>query len=517
MSGRKKPNILLITADQWRADCVAARNPHIKTPFIDRLMHESVIFKKHYCGSAPCSPSRAGLYTGLFQMNHRVVRNGTPLDNRFDNIARLARRAGYEPTLFGYTDIAADPRGRNLDDPALTTYEGVLDGFTARQPLPAHEGPWIDWLRARKKLYTDPERIHEPRGGPTERVTNNSPLYSGGDTQTVFLADAFIDWIEDGEASEPWFAHISFLRPHPPFIVPPPYNLVYKPEDGPPFARNSSREEDAEIHPYVGFGYERQKTRPFLAGTNGHVRDLTVEDFAQLRAIYYGMVSEVDYQLSMALGAVRRNGMWDDTIVILTSDHGEMMGDHWFLGKGGFFDGSYHIPLIIKPRDAGRDSGRMVDRYTLAADIVPTIADILDEPLMNAVDGRSLVPLLAGEEPNDWRNHAFWEYDFRSIAHGHAEEYFGLPSQLCNLSVLRDDDFKYVHFAGLPPVLFDLQADPHELVNVAEVRAFASVRLDYAERLLSLRAQHLDQTLANVEYTPSGPVAQQPSGLRLQD
>ena len=126
-------NVLLITLDQFRGDCLsAAGHPVVRTPNLDRLAAAGVRFARHYSQAAPCAPGRASLYTGMYQMNHRVVANGTPLDARFDNVALAARRAGYRPALFGYTDQAVDPRvTTGPDDVRLTTYEGVLPGFDA--------------------------------------------------------------------------------------------------------------------------------------------------------------------------------------------------------------------------------------------------------------------------------------------------------------------------------------------------------------------------------------------------
>ncbi|RUU66329.1 phosphonate monoester hydrolase, partial [Mesorhizobium sp. M2C.T.Ca.TU.009.01.2.1] len=119
------PNVLLITCDQWRGDCLsAAGHPVVKTPNVDALAAEGVLFRRHYGGAAPCSPARACLYTGLYQMNNRVCRNGTPLDARHGNIALSARAAGYDPTLFGYTDVSLDPRQLSPEDPRLRSYEG---------------------------------------------------------------------------------------------------------------------------------------------------------------------------------------------------------------------------------------------------------------------------------------------------------------------------------------------------------------------------------------------------------
>ena len=116
-------NILFITADQWRGDCLSALgHPCLRTPNLDRLAAEGVLFRRHYSQATPCGPGRASLYTGLYLHNHRSVINGTPLDARHSNFALEARKAGYDPALFGYTDISPDPRTLPAGDPALTTY-----------------------------------------------------------------------------------------------------------------------------------------------------------------------------------------------------------------------------------------------------------------------------------------------------------------------------------------------------------------------------------------------------------
>lgn len=500
------PNILLITADQWRGDCLAAAGyPQVKTPNIDALAREGVLFQRHYAGAAPCSPARATLYTGLYQMNHRVCRNGSPLDVRFDNLALAARRAGYDPTLFGYTDTAPDPRDMDDRDPHLTTYEGVLPGFIPRQLLPEHEKQWLSWLRSRGHTNALTRDVHRPTGSVLEEISTAPPAYSKDETQTAFLAGEFIRWL--GEQDAPWFAHVSFLRPHPPFSVPEPYNTMFAPGDGISFARASDRRAEETSHPYLAYAMPQVKKGSFIHGATGHVSEWTAEDFAAIRAIYYGMIAEVDAQLGRIWQALKEHGAWDDTLIIFTSDHAEMAGDHWTLGKGGFFDGSYHIPLVIRDPRYPAAMGRQIDDFTSAADIFPTLCERLDVNPRNHIDGRSLIPYLAGDGPPGRRGAVFWEFDFRDIASGDAERHFGLSSNECNLAVIRDEHFKYVHFAGLPPLLFDLDKDPMELDNRAADPAYATVRLAYAEKLLSWRARHLDQTLAYTELTENGPVS----------
>ena len=159
-----RPNVLFITADQWRGDCLGvAGHPVVETPNIDRLAGQGTVFLRHYAQAVPCGPSRASLYTGLYQMNHRVVRNGTPLDAHHDNIALAMGRLGYRPTLFGYTDQAVDPRTVPADSPWLRTYEGILPGFEVRVHLPEHPEAWLAWLERRGvAVPEDHGQIHVP-------------------------------------------------------------------------------------------------------------------------------------------------------------------------------------------------------------------------------------------------------------------------------------------------------------------------------------------------------------------
>lgn len=507
----RRPNVLLITCDQWRGDCLsAAGHPVVRTPNVDALAAEGVLFPRHFGGAAPCSPARACLYTGLYQMNNRVCRNGTPLDARHGNIALSARAVGYDPTLFGYTDISLDPRLLAAADPRLRSYEGVLPGFTVRQFLPEHQKQWLSWLRAQGiDTSAGSPDIHRPaseQGKARCDVSNAPPVYSKDQTPTAFLAGEFIRWLGEQEQAAPWFAHISFISPHPPFVVPEPYNTMYDPAHGPAFRRAANWQAEAESHPYLAYDLGRQNRTKFVPGIEGKVPDWSEENFRRIRAIYYGMISEVDAQLGRIWQAVKAAGAWGDTVVILTSDHAEMMGDHFMLGKGGYFDASYHIPLIIRdPSRQAATAGMTVDRFTEAVDVFATLLDLIGAAPEPHLDGRSLVPWLDGEEPTDWRDAAHWEFDFRSVADGEAEQHFAIGSRDCNLAVLRANDFKYVHFGGgLLPLLFDLTKDPDELSNVANDPAYLPARLKFAEKMLTWRARHLDQSLALAQLTEHG-------------
>ena len=199
-------NVLFITLDQFRGDSFAAAgHPLVSTPTLDRIAREGVRLSRHYSQAAPCSPGRAALYTGMYQMNNRVVANGTPLPAGLDNLAYVARRAGYDPTLFGYTDQGLDPnQAEGFDDPRLDSYDGVLPGFSVALYLPESQAGWIQFLRS--KGYDVPSGWAPALRGEPDRPVELS--LSG------FLTTRFVEWLERQDSG--WFAHLSYLRPHPP-------------------------------------------------------------------------------------------------------------------------------------------------------------------------------------------------------------------------------------------------------------------------------------------------------------
>ncbi|WP_289035488.1 sulfatase-like hydrolase/transferase [uncultured Roseibium sp.] len=490
---RNRPNILLITADQWRGDCLgAAGHPSIQTPALDELAAHGTFFENHYAATAPCSPARASLYTGLYQMNHRVIWNGAPLDDRFDNIARAARRAGYLPSLFGYTDTSPDPRTLAPADPDLQSYEGTLPGFEVRQSLPEDDKPWLSWLASRGYDRRSLDTIHhvEPEAG--ERISLAPTLYGANETQTAFLTDAFLNWHDEQEPQEPWFAHVSFLRPHPPICVAEPYNTMYDPEDDASFAGSASVELEAAVHPLAAALQASQKLS-HIPGAKGLARDLSQRDLRRLRALYFGMISEVDAQIGRILEQLKTSGDFENTLIIFTSDHAEMMGDHCMLGKGGFYRESYHIPLIIKP-PAAQEAVR-VPSFTSAVDIFPTLLDLLNVEPKHAPDGGSLMPFIEGKAPDQWRSAAIWEYDYRWLAtvpEGLSSNTDGRDRSLISRY---DGTWQYVHFEALPALLLKPN-ETHSTANFADQAGTRSVQMEAMSDLLSLRMRHNEETLA---------------------
>ncbi|MEQ1769285.1 MAG: alkaline phosphatase family protein [Devosia sp.] len=499
-------HVLLITADQWRADCVgAAGNAVIRTPHIDALASEGTLFERHYTAVTPCGPARTSIFTGMYAHNHRSVRNGSPLGAHFTNLALEARKAGYEPFLFGYTDAAADPRGRDPNDPAIHTYEGILPGFSVGQLLLNNPVDWLTDLK--RKGYDLPSpwpRIFTPSDADTAALRGRpgaaQARYSKQDSDTAWLVGKVVDHLTGHMRSSPergFFLHLAIPKPHPPLIAPAPYHTAYAPADMPKPVPISPQGQ----HPLVDWVRNTDKATSSYSYGEGLAKDLTEAEILQLKATYYGLCEEMDDQLGLLFSTLKSLGVWDDTLVVLTSDHGEQLGDHGLMGKFGFYEASQHVPLILR-MPGGSHSSR-VTRFTESVDLCPTLLDWLGSPIPNQVDGHSLMPFLQGGSVENWRNAAHWTYDFREVASRTAEQHFGLSSPQCTCSVLRGERYKYVHFAALPPVLFDLANDPDEQHNLADDPALRDIRLQCAEETLSWLSTHRDESLSLVQLGPA--------------
>ncbi len=507
-------NVLFITVDQWRGDCLsAAGHPVVATPNLDRLAARGVRFANHWANIAPCGPSRATLHTGMYAQNHRSVLNGTPLDDRFTNTARQARLAGYaNPALFGYTDTSLDPRTLPPGDPRLATYEEVLPGFDAQlfNPESAGSPAWAKWLAAKGvDVPANPQDLYLPREhypGADDHGATWAPTRFGAEhSETVMVVEAFRDWLDHGAGDAPWFAHLSFIRPHPPYRNPEGYHDRYDAADGGGFRGCAERDDEMAIHP--------------LAAAAIGLPDVGCptdeRDRRQLRATYWGAMAEVDDRLGELFDWMDAQGLLTDTLVVLTSDHGEQGGDHWLTQKLAWYDESYHVPMIVvDPRsEADATRGSVVDAVTEHVDVLPTLCDWMGLEVPLQCDGRPLQPFLHAGDPDTptrWRRDAHWEWDFRDPVTHLGEDLFGLTMEQCAVGVLRTEQWKLVHFAAppdiAPPLLFDLRQDPDQIVNLAADPGHASVLAELYETMLRWRVDHLDRTLTGHFLSGAGLV-----------
>ena len=507
---KQRKNVLLIVVDQWRGDTLAKLgHPVIKTPNIDALAEEGVTFAKHYTQAVPCGPGRASLLTGLYMMTHRAVQNTIPLDSRHTNIAWEVRKAGYEPALVGYTTTTPDPRVVAAEDPRFKVLGGDMEGWRpvgswglkmesyfawlAAEGFEVPENPWDIWL---------PQGLEKGDLGATNKPSSVPAELS----DTTWFTNKAIEYLH-GVKDKPWFLHLGYYRPHPPFSAPAPYHDMYDPADCPPAIRAESVAKEAEQHPMLRFYLDSIQRKKFFENGEGLGCEMDDAEIRQMRATYYGLMSEVDDQLGRVFDYLKKTGQWDNTLIVFTSDHGEQLGDHHLLGKLGYFDQSFHIPMIVRDPSEQADAtrGQIVNRFTETIDTMPTVLEWMGLQVPRACDGRSLLPFVHnGQAPQDWRTEVHYEFDFRNIFYSKPEEVLGLYMDASSLAVVQNEQYKYVHFAGLPPLFFDLQQDPHQLVNQAGNPAYDSARLAMAEKMLNWRLLHADRALTGYAASPEG-------------
>ena len=493
-------NILFIMADQFRADLLFGEGglaDAVDLPNLRALMEEGTAFSSFWTVTSPCGPARASILTGQYAMNHRSVRNGTPLDRHIPTLPREMRKAGYAPMLFGYTDTSGDPRGRDPRDPALRNYEMPMEGFDEKLEMQLESSfPWRGYLARRGYDLPPYARFYEPQG----EELDSPAFYAAEDSDTAFLTDECLKTLT-GMVGERWFAHLTYIRPHPPFVAPAPWNRMFGERDIPAAAAGS---ELAATHPVLREARARAPIGRYVQGRP----DLseTPEAVRLVRQVYLGLAAEVDHHLGRVIEFLKKSGQYDETLVVFASDHGEMLGDYGLWGKASIFDAAYRIPLIIRD-PSGAGAGRVVTRPTETIDLFPTLVDYVGLDCPTSVDGRSLRPLIEGDPAADWRDHTFSELDYSEIpmpVRGWISENLSLDQ--CNLAILREENLTLVHFnGGLPPLLFDRQAGG-EARDHAFDPAYAGELLRLTRKMLDHRMTHANGTLAHWAVTADGPV-----------
>ncbi len=492
-------NVLLVIADQWRGDSIACwGHPDVKTPHLDAFATEAMSFRRHHAQAAPCGPSRASLLTGRYLMNHRQVSNETPLPASISTLGHLVAQSGREPVLFGYTDTPNDP------DDATQTQPWVCPGFATRTGFFYHDGfaAWRDWLvdhGVTLELDDDPESIFLPKGGYDPAHSDAPCQYPADLSDTAFMFGSARDYIaEQGEA--PWFVNLNCLRPHPPMVAPAPYNRMFDPASLSGPARIESPDALAQSHPFLAASLRAYGAKRYFRDelTPDQVSD--AQDRA-MRAAYYGNMAEVDAQFGALVADLKVRGLYDETLIIFTSDHADQLGDNWIYGRRGPFPSLFHVPLMIRDPRHPDSYGTDTDAFTETIDILPTIAEAAGQAVPEC-DGRSLMAFLQGSEPTHWRDFTVWETDFREL-HLNAELRTFLPERVedCCFTALMSRDWLYIHFPAQPALLYDLRVDPHCHYNLAEKPEHAGDLARAAQALLTHRIRHAPKQLSDYWLT----------------
>ena len=466
-SEQSRPNILWITTDQQRHDTVAALDhTRAHTPCLDRLVGEGAAFTHAYCQSPICTPSRASFMTGMYpsrvrQRRNRAAHFPAPYAGEPTLVTHRLAAAGYECALVGKLDLAADPQGiaENGD------YGYGFVRYCSRPDRPAENGSaYHAWLREHGHdpsalLGKAAARKHglEPFLAPTP-AADNVPVDLH---HSRWCAESAIDFIGQPHA-RPWLLNLNLFDPHPPYDPPWEYYRRFDPEalPDPPF-----KEADLVTLPArAGVEFQTMPRHPAEYCTRS------------LRAAYLAMLELADAQIGRVLDALDESGQRDNTLVVFTSDHGDMQGDHGLVRKGcRFYEGLVRVPLIWRWPGHVR-AGLRSDALVELTDIVPTILDAVGLAPGRLVTGRSLLPLLTGgEQGQPHRNFVRAEfYDAQGL---------GADGRRMSVATMfRDARWKLVvyHSHGVGE-LYDLDDDPDEFVNLWDVPSLAATKLRLME------------------------------------
>jgi arylsulfatase A-like enzyme len=473
---RRIRNILFIMCDQLRWDYLSCYgHPRLATPNIDALAARGVRFTRAYVQSPVCGASRMSFYTGRYVASHGATWNGVPLKVGEMTLGDYLRPLGVETVLVGKTHMKADAEGMErlgIDpnsiigvrvsecgfdpferddglhglgpdgryDPQVPRYNRYLseEGYTG-------DNPWHDWANAAEG---DGNAL---ASGWAMRHARKPARVEERHSETPYMTRRAMDFMARAGDS-PWCLHLSYIKPHWPYIAPAPYNSLYGPSDVLPAVR--SEEERRDPHPvYRAF----MNLRVSSAFSRDEVR-------AEVVPVYMGLIKQIDDQLGHLFRFMRERGLDKNTLVVFTSDHGDYLGDHWMGEKDLFHEPSARIPLIICDPSPEADAARgtVCEELVESIDLAPTFLEALgSDPARQShrLEGRSLLPLLHGRAPTPWRQFAFSEYDYSLLP---VAAQLGIEPRHARLFMVADRRWKYVHAPGFRPMLYDIEADPDE-------------------------------------------------------
>ena len=473
---RTAKNVLFIMCDQLRWDYLScAGHPTLATPNIDALARKGVRFSRAYVQSPICGPSRMSFYTGRYMQSHGSNWNGIPLRVGELTMGDYLRPLGVQTVLVGKTHMTADKEGMErygidpnsiigvrVSECGFDPYErddglhgrGPDGGYDPKRPryniylnekgYPG-ENPWHDWANAAQG------EDNKLASGWAMRHARKPARVKEEDSETPYMTRRGIDFIrEAGDA--PWCLHLSYIKPHWPYIAPAPYNDMYSARDV--IAPMRSESEKREPHPVYGAFMDHMVSRQF---SRDEVREEVIP-------VYMGLIKQIDDQMGVLFRFLEDNGYFENTMIVFTSDHGDYLGDHWLGEKEFFHEPSVKIPLIIYDPSSQADAtrGTVCDELVEAIDLAPTFVDVLGGDSVeqsHRLEGRSLVPLLHGTAKS-WRSMVISEYDYSTQP---ASVALGKDPRDARLFMIADKRWKYVHAVGFRPMLFDLGTDPGEL------------------------------------------------------
>lgn len=483
-AGAARPNVVFVMTDDHAAHAVSAYGSRVnQTPSLDRLAREGVLFQNAFVTNSICTPSRAAILTGLY--SHK---NGVPVFNRFDGsqptLPKLLQAGGYYTGLIGKWHLGSDPTG-----------------FDRWEILPG-QGAYRDPM-----LYT----------------ATGEKTYTGRYATDV-ITDLGIDFIRERPRDRPFFLMLHHKAPHRNWdpderhremfagrVIPEPPTLWDSYETRSDALRENRQRvaddltrRDLKLEPPPGLGDAERSawlsTKPTEVEVvrEGKTWTLTGDALARYKyqrymQDYLACVQSVDDNLGRLLDFLKRSGLERDTIVVYTSDQGFFLGDHGLYDKRFMYEESLRIPLLVRWPAVVRPGSR-AEALALNVDFAPTFLEAAGVAVPAAMQGRSLLPVLRGETPADWRTAIYYRY-YHDPGHHETRAHYGV----------RSATHKLIHYWKKQQwELFDLRADPQELRNLYGQPGQEAVTAELLATLARLREQLQDDDRFALEQPPDG-------------
>ena len=442
--GRPK-NVLFLLSDQHRPRALGIDGePAARTPTMDALARTGVRFDTAYCANPVCTPSRASLLTGLYTHNHRTWSNATPWPFGVKTMAHYFGRAGYMTSLVGkmhFVDAQTHGFDYRLDFNDWYQYLGPKTKLYAEELSRANSGSGLPQIDDLWRDYGDPwvgTRDLDDRKGPVH--VGRASKIAERDHFENFIARESIRFLKNFGKQQPFFLISSYLKPHDPFMPAERFAKMFPP----------SEMRLPETWGKVDLSKVPKEIRERIE-TNTPTPELSREDQARLRiAMYWGNVAHLDDCLGQVMAALREMDLEKDTIVVYSSDHGEMLGDHGMWQKFVFYEASVGVPLIVRVPGLTPAGARSATPVSLV-DLLPTLAELCGVSLPSGLDGQSCVPDL--QEPGRTRDTTIYS------------EFALRPPRAKYM--IRRGDWKYSYYVNDMPELYNLRDDPREMRNLA--------------------------------------------------
>ena len=449
-------NVVYIMADDHSTGAISAYGKSaIPTPNIDRIAAKGMRFNNCLCTVSLSSPSRASILTGKYSEVNGMWRNETPFDGSQQTLPKLMQQTGYQTAVIGKWHLDSEPTGFDFYKLMIGHGRNTLHCYFDC-PLLSKDDTWTNDAQG--------GRIHE--GYLTDVITNES-----------------IDWLEHRDRSKPFMLMVHHKAPHGTYEYPDKYNSILQDDDLPEPAnfadnyqgRNSNLMEDICEYTKLLNIHEEHFIEPIPEELKVGTEEYKKWAYQTIFKGYYRLIASLDENVGRLLDYLEKTGLDKNTIVIYTSDNGFFMGEHGFFNKMWMYEESLHVPLLVY-HPLMKQGGKVSDLLVSTLDYAPTILDCAGAPVPDDLQGRSLLPLLDGKKPGNWRKEHYYRY----------VNQFGVPEHYG----IRTERYKLVYFPEAQTIqweLFDLKTDLAEMFNLYNNPKYKKIFDDLRKKLYESR------------------------------